>query len=192
MSEKKNLPAKVPNEISTALQNSGTGSRSILDMATQNLTNEELSTIRAKALEEKLRIEVEAQQRSIDYQFGRKTAEDHIDTFNMLEKSGGLTSQKVVSDIKTGAGNMRIESKSGTTCFVATAAYGDPDHQDVVFLRKYRDEVLTSHAFGRAFIAAYWRAGPLLSIPVARIPLLRKFSRQLIASIVDFLKASVG
>lgn len=191
MSEKKNLPARVANESSTALQNGGTGSRSILDMAIQNLTNEEFSAIRSKALDEKLRMEVEAQQRTIDYQFGRKTAEDHIDTFNMLEKSGKLTSQKVVSDIKTGAGNMRIESKSGTTCFVATAAYGDPNHQDVVFLRQYRDEVLASHAFGRAFIAAYWKLGPFLAIPVMRISLLRKFSRKLIASIVYLLKASV-
>lgn len=191
MSDKKNLPAKIANENSTALQNGGTGSRSILDMATANLSNEEFSAIRTKALDEKLRMEVEAQQRSIDYQFGRKTAEDHIDTFNMLEKSGKLTSQKVVSDIKTGAGNMRIESKSGTTCFVATAAYGDPYHQDVVFLRKYRDEVLKSHAFGRAFIAIYWKIGPFLAIPVQRIPALRRLSRKLIASLVRFLKSSI-
>lgn len=191
MSEKRNLPARTTSENSTALQNGGNGSRSILDMATQNLTDEEFAAIKSKALDAKLIMEVEAQQRSIDYQFGRKTAEDHIDTFNMLEKSGKLTSQKVISDIKTGAGNMRIESKSGTTCFVATAAYGDPDHQDVVFLRKFRDEILTSHVVGRIFIAAYWKIGPFLAIPVMRIPALQVLSRKLIAAIVSLLKARI-
>lgn len=48
-------------------------------------------------------------------------------------------------------------------CFVATAAYGDAAHPDVILLRRLRDEVLVRSAAGRAFIRAYWRIGPVLA-----------------------------
>jgi hypothetical protein len=188
MTDKKNLPARTSNDDRNALQNSGSGSRSVLDMATQNLTAEEFAAIRSKALDEKLRMEVEAQQRSIDYQFGTKAAEDHVEAFNMLEKSGKLTSQKIQSDIKTGAGNMRIESKSGATCFVATAAYGDPNHEDVIFLRRYRDDILRLSLIGRIFIATYWKIGPYLAIPVMKIRPFQRTARSMIRLLVKYLR----
>jgi len=52
------------------------------------------------------------------------------------------------------------ESSSGGGCFVATAAYGDRLHPEVVALRRYRDRVLVRHAAGRAFIRAYRVVGP--------------------------------
>jgi hypothetical protein len=55
------------------------------------------------------------------------------------------------------------ETASGGGCFVTTAAYGSRSHPDVVDLRRFRDEVLTKHAAGRAFIRAYWVAGPKLA-----------------------------
>lgn len=48
-------------------------------------------------------------------------------------------------------------------CFVATAAYGDAMHPDVVALRHFRDHHLVKTAPGRWFIAFYWRAGPVLA-----------------------------
>jgi hypothetical protein len=188
MPDKKNLPATTSPAQRNALQNSGSGSRSLLDLATSNLTQEELAAIRQKALEERLRLEVDAQQRNLDNQLGRRAAEDHVDMFNSLEKGGKLTSQKLVSDIKTGAGNMRIESKSGTTCFVATAAYGDPDHEDVAFLRQYRNKTLRNTVLGRAFIASYWKVGPALARPVRANKTLQRIARRLIGSLVKLLR----
>lgn len=52
---------------------------------------------------------------------------------------------------------------AGGSCFVATAAYGDPLHPDVAMLRRLRDEVLVHHPAGRAFIRAYWIIGPRLA-----------------------------
>lgn len=188
MTDKKNLPSQTSSDDRNALQSSGLGSKSVLEMATQNLTNEEFAAIRSKALDAKLKMEVEAQQRNIDYQFGVKAAEDHVDAFNMLEKSGKLTSQKVQSDIKTGAGNMRIESKSGATCFVATAAYGNPNHEDVVFLRQYREDVLRLSFGGRMFIAAYWKIGPYVAVPVMKFRPLQLTARSVIGLLVKYLR----
>ena len=142
----------------------------------------------AKAGEEALRLEVKSREQNMDYVAGKKVAEDHIDTFNMLEKGGRTTRQTVTSDIKTGAGNMRIESKSGATCFVASVAYDDPNHPDVMFLRSFRDNVLSNSQNGQAFIAWYWKNGPKLAQFVGKSVVLRKSARSVISKIVWLLK----
>lgn len=74
------------------------------------------------------------------------------------------------------------------TCFVATAAYADAGHPDVVYLRSFRDNWLKRRAWGRAFIALYWRVGPVLAVPVARNPALQRLSKSLIGHLVDAIK----
>lgn len=56
-----------------------------------------------------------------------------------------------------------IQAASDATCFVATAAYGDPMHPDVVSLRAFRDNHLKRYLAGRAFIKIYWVVGPALA-----------------------------
>jgi len=190
MTDERNLPAKSENKGESRLQQSGAGSSDLFGMAISNLTPEQLSTITAEAVKEKLRLEVDAEKRNLDYGHGKKSAEDHVDTFNMLEKGGKTTRNKLVSDVKTGAGNMRIESKSGATCFVASAAYENPNHKDVVFLRRYRDEVLTRSLLGRRFISFYWKVGPHLAKPVKAVNILRIIFKTLIGLVVKILKRS--
>lgn len=78
------------------------------------------------------------------------------------------------------------------TCFVATAAYRDPWHPDVVFLRAFRDQWLVNRPWGRAFIAFYWRVGPRLATPVRNHPRLANISRGLIGGIVTLLRRTWG
>jgi len=106
-----------------------------------------------------------------------------------LEQGSKLSGHKVINEkINTGAGNMRIESKTGATCFVATAAYGDPDHEDVAFLRQYRNKTLKKTVLGRAFIATYWRIGPVLAKPVKAHTGLQKVTRRLLGALVAWLR----
>jgi hypothetical protein len=83
---------------------------------------------------------------------------------------------------------MQIESKSGGTCFVATVAYGDPSHPDVVLLRRFRDEVLVRYTAGRAFIAWYWRTGPRLAGFIGCSQPLKFFSKYLLVKLVFVLR----
>jgi hypothetical protein len=75
------------------------------------------------------------------------------------------------------------------TCFVATAAYRDPLHPDVVFLRSVRDTVLVHYLLGRIFIAAYWKIGPILARPVSRSLLLAKFAVFILRGMVSIIRS---
>lgn len=55
----------------------------------------------------------------------------------------------------------------GGGCFVATAAYGDRLHPDVVDLRRFRDKVLVRHRAGHALIGAYRVVGPRMACIVS-------------------------
>jgi len=45
-------------------------------------------------------------------------------------------------------------------CFIATAAYGTPLHEDIDVLRDFRDEYLMTNPIGRAFVKIYYAASP--------------------------------
>ena len=77
---------------------------------------------------------------------------------------------------------------SDGTCFVATAAFRDPLHPDVVFLRSFRDGYLKQRRFGRAFVSVYWIVGPVLAIPVRKNDFLAALSKSLIKSVVKIIK----
>jgi hypothetical protein len=63
-------------------------------------------------------------------------------------------------------------------CFVATAAYGDPDAPEVEQLRSFRDRVLLTSAVGEAFVRAYYRVSPPFARLIAGRPALRRLVRR--------------
>lgn len=182
-----NLPA-VPEQRAVQLHNNGLKAGALIEQAIANLNPDQMGNLMAKAADEALRLEVKGREQNLDYVAGKKTIEDHIDTFSMLEKGkeGKFTTvrQTVVSDVKTGAGNMRIESKFGGVCFVATAAYGDADHANVRFLRAFRDDCLTYSSGGRAFIDWYWRVGPRLALIVGKHTSLKWLTCRILSLII--------
>jgi hypothetical protein len=57
----------------------------------------------------------------------------------------------------------RSTSSSGSGgCYIATMAYGNYDHAQVMVLRNFRDNVLTKYVWGRWFIDVYYRISPIL------------------------------
>jgi hypothetical protein len=178
----------VSDEKNLILHKNGLGAGSLIDQSLGRLTQEEAKQLMAKAADAALDLEIKKCQQDYDYERGRRAAEDHIDTFDSLNKAGRFTTHRVSSDIKTGAGRMNIESKSGGACFVASVAYADPNHPDVVFLRAYRDGVLLNSTIGRSFVAWYRLNGPRLAKVVEKSKTLKVVSRYLIAKVVLVLK----
>lgn len=173
---------------SVRLHDNGLRAGSLIEASVRSLSHRQAQNLMEKAAEEALRLEVKNREQLMDYVEGKKSALDHIDTWNMLDKGGRLTRHSVMTDIKTGAGTMRLESKTGATCFVASVAYDDPNHPDVMALRWYRDNVLKHSAAGRKFIGWYWRWGPKLAKVVGKSILLRRTSRFSISSLVRVLR----
>lgn len=55
------------------------------------------------------------------------------------------------------------EKKQSGGCYIATAVYGGYDKPEVLALRKFRDEVLLKHLWGRLFVKFYYAVSPPLA-----------------------------
>jgi hypothetical protein len=177
-----NSPSRLGTGKSVQLHDNGLRAGSLLEQLPAYLTSEQVQKLAAEAVEESIRIEGKARERDLDYRAATRAIEEHIPTVNRLP--GGQIHSTTTS-INTGSRNMTI--KSGA-CFVATTAYGDRNHPDVVLLRKFRDEVLTRSSVGRSFIDWYWRTGPYLARGISHSPHLRSGSRWLISCLVLLIR----
>ncbi len=82
--------------------------------------------------------------------------------------------------------------KTSSGCFIATAAYGSPLASEVIFLSRFRDEVLLKSKFGVLFVSFYYYASPPLASLIARVDFLRTVTRTLfLAPILRLLKVSL-
>lgn len=67
-----------------------------------------------------------------------------------------------LAKVNTGGGRSSGGSSSSSGCYIATMAYGDYDHPQVMILRQFRDDVLDKSAFGKWFIKTYYHYSPKL------------------------------
>ena len=81
--------------------------------------------------------------------------------------------------------NRNTSNKSG--CYIATAVYGSYDAEPVLVFRRFRDERLASHAFGRAFIRSYYAVSPPLARYFAGRTALNRLARRLLDSLARLL-----
>lgn len=54
--------------------------------------------------------------------------------------------------------------KKFSSCFIATAVYGDPSCYEVRALRNFRDEVLMRKPIGKRFVALYYKLSPPVAV----------------------------
>jgi len=75
-------------------------------------------------------------------------------------------------------------------CFIANAAFRDPEHPVVKELRFVRDELLKHSPTGRRFIAFYYRHSPRVAAAMASRPMLRAGARCVLTPIALTVRAS--
>lgn len=73
-------------------------------------------------------------------------------------------------------------------CFIATAAFADsPDAMELLLLRRFRDQRLRRHAFGRQMIFVYYKISPPIGRALAHSPRLRRLVRQSLTRLSGWL-----
>jgi hypothetical protein len=74
--------------------------------------------------------------------------------------------------------HITVESpKVGSSCFIATAAYGTEQAKEVQILRTFRDERLRNWEHGTALIRAYEKVSPPLANWISDKPIVRSITR---------------
>ena len=85
-----------------------------------------------------------------------------INRYNKNKESlRGLCSQLEVNTSTYTPSSPTSSSGSGN-CYIATMAYGDYNHPQVVILRQFRDNVLDKSTIGKWFIKNYYHYSPRL------------------------------
>jgi hypothetical protein len=86
--------------------------------------------------------------------------------------------------------NTNEPSKIGGSneCFIATAAFGSYLHEDVMVLRKFRDNYLITNSLGQMLVYAYYKYSPPIADFIARHEFLRALTRFALTPIVYAIK----
>jgi hypothetical protein len=113
----------------------------------------------------------------------RADAENRKATLRTHQESLARARQEQINRNQTGGG------KSG--CFVATAAFGDYNAPEVLYLSAFRDQALNHSPLGRAFVRSYYKISPPLAAIIANSTLLRLLVRGLVLKPIIFLLRSV-
>jgi hypothetical protein len=87
-------------------------------------------------------------------------------------------------------GNLKDQNNSsdGGGCYIATMAYGDYEHPQVVILRNFRDETLANSLLGRWFIKTYYHYSPILVEKLKDFHWINKSIRTFLNLIIKFIK----
>lgn len=75
---------------------------------------------------------------------------------------------------------IRVENANGSTCFIATAAYGTPLAGEIRTLRTIRDDHLLSSSLGSAFVDTYYRLSPPVAKKIAQSSTAQSITRGLL------------
>ena len=102
-----------------------------------------------------------------------------IETIDGAKDNENDAGFKVVEFAKT-----ETESSS---CFVATATFGDYNSPEVRIFRLWRDDYLMKSKSGRLFISIYYLLSPILAKQISRSNRLKRFFRRILNYLIERL-----
>lgn len=84
---------------------------------------------------------------------------------------------------------LELDESKSKSCFIATACYGDYNSEEVLFLRKFRDNVLQKSFVGNIFVKIYYFVSPPIAKIIKKSSFLKTFIRNwLLSPIIHALK----
>ncbi len=114
-----------------------------------------------------------------------------IDTIEILDMTIDIRSRfnmnkKAINDLHSQLSEHTQSSSGG--CYIATMAYGDYNHPQVIALRKYRDDRLSRLILGRLFVNIYYAISPHLVRMLKNQKCLNRVIRHLLDRWVKHIK----
>ncbi|HJH26919.1 MAG TPA: hypothetical protein C5S37_09170, partial [Methanophagales archaeon] len=88
---------------------------------------------------------------------GPFTMSGENDTIKVCADNGEVVAE---SDEANNCMENEFEAQTPSPCFIATAAYGTPLHEDIDVLRDFRDERLMTNPLGRTLVKTYYETSP--------------------------------
>ncbi|KHD88043.1 MAG: hypothetical protein OM95_10995 [Bdellovibrio sp. ArHS] len=79
---------------------------------------------------------------------------------------------------------LKMSDKERPRCFIATAAFEDPQSAEVMILRAYRDFTLRPTKWGRKFIAIYYKFSPHIACLLDKQPHLKPAVRAILRLLI--------
>jgi hypothetical protein len=130
----------------------------------------------------------------------RNSAGAEIDSVTYQDSWGADGNGKTLERKATGGwaesledGGTPCHQNSVTSCFIATAAYGTPLHEDINVLRDFRDKYMMPNPAGRAFVKIYYSTSPPLADAIRANEALMALVREgLVKPLVDITGMFVG
>ena len=83
-----------------------------------------------------------------------------------------------------------IKASRSSGCYIATAIYGSYDCPEVWILRRYRDNILATTWYGKAFIHSYYAISPFIVKKFGRTLWFKKVWKRKLDNIVIYLKSA--
>lgn len=109
----------------------------------------------------------------VDYIYAETEGHFHEDHLKILETyRDGVVENIKICNPKFSPNP--LPKKSGA-CFIATAIYGNYNHEKVLTLRAFRDNYLETNLFGSLLVRLYYKYSPTLTIKLENKPRARRF-----------------
>lgn len=117
-----------------------------------------------------------------------QVAYDAVGTFEMSEEVRKYYNEQLELFDKM-KGTLKSDGTNGKSgCYIATMAYGDYNHPQVIELRNFRDNVLSKNYVGRAFIQIYYAISPRLVMFLKNNIWVNKQIRKVLDQLINKLK----
>ena len=122
--------------------------------------------------------------------------DDYIVTFEAFATFADalyVAGSRGASSATEGLGGAKIYRLIPTSnCFIATAAYGTDQTEDVLVLKKFRDKYLATNSLGRLLVQMYYSFSPPLARCIAKNEFLKTTTRVALKPFVYTVKYPLG
>lgn len=74
-----------------------------------------------------------------------------------------------------------------SSCYIATMAYGDYEHPQVIVLRKFRDSVLKKYFIGKLFVNLYYFISPKIVLVLKNNNTINRIIRKILDKLIVYI-----